>query len=135
MAEMKLEGAQELMRELAKFGPRVEQNASAKGLRKAGQYLNKEFKRAVPKRTGLLRKSLGYKYSRRSRRVYVGLRKNFYYKTLEFGREGGAPLNPFFERVYDQHKAAAAQLIVNETRKAVYYEAGRVYARSARRRR
>ena len=132
---MKLKGAAELLRDLKTFGPRVADQASAKGLRKAGQYLSREFKMAAPRQTGNLRKSIGYKYSRRSRRVYVRLRRNFFYKTLEFGRNGGPPLNPFFERVWKQHSEQAAQLVVDETRKAVYYEAGRMYARSARRRR
>ena len=132
---MKLQGADVLLKEMKAFGPTVSKKASATGVRKAGALLRRKFKAAAPRSSGKLRKSIKMKYSRRSGKVWVGLRENYYYKTLEFGRKGGAPLHPFFERTWNEHKGQAAQLIINETRKALYVEAGKVMARTRTRRR
>ena len=131
---MKLQGADALLKDLKAFGPSVSQKAAKTGVRKAAQYLRREFKREAPRVSGTLRKSIKLKMGRDGK-AWVGLRERYYYKTLEFGRKGGPPLHPFFERVWNQHRGQAAQMIVDETRKAVYVEAGKVYARSRTRRR
>jgi HK97 gp10 family phage protein len=60
----------------------------------------------------------------------VKSKTRFYYKTLEFGREGGPPLHPFFLNAYNSARSETAQKIIEETKKAVYTEAARINRRS-----
>jgi len=131
---MKLNGVTELLKDMKAFGPTVSKKAADVGVRKAAAMLRREFKKAAPKRSGTLRKAIKLKYSRRSGKAWVGLRERYYYKTLEMQSERGAPLHPFFEKTWNRHKNTAADMIVSETRKALYTEAGKVMARSRMRR-
>lgn len=130
-----LNGADVLLKEMKAFGPTVAEKATVTGLRKASRLLAKEFKRSVPnstgRSTGRLRRQIKYKVSRRAKKAWVGLRKGrgetnilYYYKTLEFGRDGGPPLAPFMALAWNDVRASAADLIIEETRKALYVEAG-----------
>ena len=138
---MKLVGADILQKELKAFGPTVGKKGGQKGVRKGAQMLRRELRRAAPKRSGTLRKALQIKVSRRNPIAWVGLRKikgepkgRWYYRTLEFGREGGQPLHPFFEKAAENVSQSVAQTIVSEARKALYEEAGKVLARTRFRR-
>jgi len=141
---MELIGALELEKELKAFGSKVAKRAANSGTRKAAMHLRRAFKAAAPRVTGTLRKSLTYRYYPRSGVALVGLRKTpgdanakirYYYKTLEFGRKGGRPLNPFFAKTWNKNKRKAARIMVKETRIALYEEAGKEFIRSKRRRR
>ena len=157
MAETRMEliGAKQLMADLKKFGPKVAKRAGNKGTRKAAMFLRREFKAAAPKRTGTLRRAIGFKYSVRSGRAWVGLRKTgadtkafgsgaqirYYYKTLEFGRAaskraaGSPPMHKFFERTWERNKRRAASIMIKETQAAVIEEAAVEYFRSKARNR
>jgi HK97 gp10 family phage protein len=131
---MKLEGVEALLKDMRAFGPSVSKKAADQGVKKAGAYLRKQFRAAAPRRSGLLRKSITMKYYRKSGKLWVGLRKNAYYKTLEYGREGTGPMHPFFEKTWNAHRRHAAQMIIKSARRALYEEAGKVYAKSKTRR-
>lgn len=127
---MKLAGIDALLKDMKAFGPTVAKKGADAGVRKAAQMLRKRLRHAAPRKSGVLRKSIGYKYSRRSGKAWVGLRERFYYKTLEMNTAKGAPTHPFFEKTWNAHRKEAAQMIVDEARKALYTEAGKVMARS-----
>lgn len=127
---MELKGAKELADQLKKFGPKVSRKAADKGVRKAALYARREFKAAAPRRSGQLRKAIKFKYSVKSGRAWIGLRERYYYKTLEYGRKGGSPMHPFFARAWRRIRRKVASTIVEETRTALYEEAGLEYIRS-----
>lgn len=132
---MKLNGADVLLKEMKAFGPTVSKKAGDAGVRRAAMFLRREFRRAAPRETGTLRKAIKYKYSRRLGKAWVGLRERYYYKTLEFDSARGQAMRPFMERAWDKDKRGVADLIIRETRKALYVEAGKVAARTRMRRR
>lgn len=132
---MKLVGMDALLKDMKAFGPTVAKKGADVGVRKAAQMLRKKLRHAAPRKSGVLRKSIGYKYSRRTGRAWVGLRERFYYKTLEFDSNRGKALHPFFKKTWEANKREAAQMIVDEARKALYKEAGKVMARSKTRNR
>jgi len=140
---MELQGADFLSKQMKAFGPTVSQAAGKRGVSKAAQLVRREIRKNAPKRTGTLRRSIGYKtYGRKngtSKSAYVGLRKlkneskgRWYYRTLEFPHKRGEPYNPFFQDAWDASKENAAQLIVDATSTALYTEATKVYRRSLR---
>jgi hypothetical protein len=103
------------------------------------------------KRTNKLRQSLrsavGKKPANKGK-AWVGLRKIpgekralSYYATLESGRAGYAskrrgavkgspPMRPFFARTWNAQRGAVGRILVEETGRALAYEAGKAYARS-----
>jgi len=141
---MKLQGADFLSEQMKGFGPTVSQLAAKRGVAKAAQLVRKEMWKRMPKRrTGTLKRSIGYKtYGRKNGTVksaYVGLRKQrgeskgrWYYRTLEFPHERGEAYNPFFQDAWDASKKPAAQLMIDATTAAIYTEATKVYKRSLR---
>jgi len=152
--EMKLIGADELLKNMRIIGPKVSKKASDQGVRAALRLLKRNFKAAAPKRTGELRRSIGMRYYPRSGIGLVGLRKTgadikafgagrakvpYYYKTLEYGRKASnrqgpsPPMAPFFGKVWDRFKGSAAQTIIQEAKVALYAEATKEYQRSLRR--
>ena len=137
---VKLEGAAELQKIFNEFPLTVQAQASKKGLSRAGSRLAALIRREAPKETGDLRKAIGVKRYRGgmvtgglNRKVGAGGNKRvpYYYKTLEFGYPSGrGPYHKFFGRAWSRHRDATARLIVEETKKAIYQEAGKAYARS-----
>ena len=125
----KLEGADELNRLLKQFPENVAKRAKRTGLRKAGARLRTLIRRDAPKESGTLRKSIRVK-SHKNGSVTVGLKERYYYKSLEFRTARGQPLHPFFERSVERHAAVALRIMLDETRDALYREAGKSYARS-----
>ena len=134
-ASMKLEGVEGLLKDLKALGPRAATRAGDTGTRKAAMLLRRRLRNSAPRQSGNLRKAIKYKYYKKSGKAYVGLRERYYYKTLEFGRKGGPPLRPFFEKAWKKSRREVTRVMIEETRKAVYFEAGKVYANSLRRRR
>lgn len=141
---IELVGLNELKRELAKFGPKVEQRARKKGLRRVAVNLRRYFKSQAPKgATGELRKSIKFKVARKRASAWIGLRDRFYYKTLEFGRRehvrGGSlieeqePSHPWFMEAWEVVRSRTRQQLVTELRKALYEEARLEYQRSLKR--
>lgn len=99
-------GVESLIRELKRFGPDVTDLATETGIKKTAAEIRKDFRRAAPRSdadtSGLLKSSIGMKYSKRGRTAWVGLRASrrdakkgrkrgtgarLYYKVLEFGRQ------------------------------------------------
>ena len=133
---IELVGAKELSKQLKEFGPKVSKRAANTGIRKAAMQVRREFKAAAPRgKTGNLRRSIKMKYSPRSGRAWVGLRDRFYYKTLEFDSARGRPLYPFMEKAWNKIRKNVAQMMITETRKALYEEAGKEFIRSKARNR
>jgi len=125
----KLEGAEALQKLLKEFPDKVADRAQKTGLRKAAARLRTLIRRDTPKESGNLRKAIRTKFHRNST-VTVGLKERFYYKTLEMQTKRGEPLHPFFERSVRKHASAALKIMLDETTKALYREAGKAYARS-----
>jgi HK97 gp10 family phage protein len=132
---VKLHGVTELNQLLATFSDNVKRRATDSGLRKAGARLRTAFRRAAPRQSGTLRQSISSRFNKRDGKVYVGLSTRFYYKTLEFATKRGAPLHPFMDAAWKANRENIAQLIIHETTKELYREAGRIYARTKARNR
>lgn len=132
---VKLHGVTELNQLLATFSDNVKRRATDSGLRKAGARLRTAFRRAAPRQSGTLRQSIGSSFNKRDGKVYVGLKTRFFYKTLEFQTKRGAPLHPFMDAAWKSNRDNIAQLIIEETRKELYREAGKIYARTKARNR
>lgn len=153
---IELNGVQLLQKELMRFGPVVAKKGRDTGIRRAAVHMRRELKAAAPRgKTGELKKNIGFKYSRKSGKAWVGLRPRkarkgygtqggvFYYKVLDFGRPdyvrkvrgpmpASGPLRPWFVRAAKAASPEAAQIVIDYTLKGIYQEAGKVYARSKR---
>ena len=145
---MQLVGVQEIKALFAEYPARVVELAARTGLRQSAKVLRNHLRDAAPRRTGKLEQAINYKRARGrnkfSPRYKVGLQKirgdvgkkggpakvRYYYKTLEFQSERGPAMHPFFQATYDAHRRDVAQLIIDETRKAVYSEAGKIHRKT-----
>lgn len=139
-----LDGADILRKQMIDFGPDVSKKAADRGTRKMGTFLARKFRNNAPKQTGHLRSALTSYYSRKTGVAYVGLKKSgkkfagsgakipFYYKTLEFGRQGGRPLHPWFEMTWNRYRRLVSKRIIKETQTALYDEAAKVYQKTLR---
>lgn len=141
---VELQGALELARALEKLPDKIAKRAADRGIRRTAVELRREFRAAAPVRTGHLRSAITYRFSSRTGVAKVGLGQSgkafagrngrrgipFYYKTLEFRTARGPALNPFFLRTWNRVKSNAARRLLKETKEAVFFEAGREYARS-----
>ena len=130
MKEFNVEGIAEV-KELLKALPfnvqrRVQNRGLAKAAGKMRTYLRREA-RAMGG-TGTLAKSIGILRTKGRQRkgfVKVGLTKNYFYKTLELGgftRKGThytEGFHPFFEKTVEKHHKEIAQIIIDETSKAI----------------
>ena len=130
-----------LIKDMYAMGPSVAQKGGQKGVRKAAMQLRKRLRAAAPYKTKTLRRAIQFKHSRRGAVSWVGIKKlrgestaRNYYATLERGRNGGPPLHPFIARTIENSKDEVFRTMVTEARKALYVEAGKVYARSRTRR-
>jgi len=130
MSDFKVEGIPEVNKLLETLPLNVQRRVQNRGLAKAAgkmrTYLRREAR--AMHGTGNLAKSIGIlKTKGRQRKgfVKVGLTKNYYYKTLELGgftRRGKSyskGLHPFFEATVEKHHKEIAQIIIDETAKAV----------------
>ena len=132
---------QALIRDMYAMGPTIAKKGGQVGVKKAAMELRRRLRAGAPKRSGVLRRALQFKHSRRAAVSWVGIKKirgeskaRNYYATLERGREGSAPFHPFIERTINNSKNDLFKIMVSEARKALYVEAGKVYARSKTRR-
>ena len=150
----KLDGVDFLQEQMKRFGPEVTRRAGDQGTRKAARFLARSLRNATPRGpTGLFRRSIGFKYYRRTGWAKVGLRKPktesklaFYYKTLEYGRspyrkrgrkggayfnyDGSSAMKPFFGRTVSRLAPAVSQKMIDETTEALFTEAVKVYQRN-----
>ncbi len=160
---IELIGAESLIRELKRFGPDVTDLATETGIKKTAAQVRKDFRAAAPRSdapsSGMLKSSIGSKYSRKGRTAWVGLRASrrdakrgkkrgsadrLYYKVLEFGRQpytnangysyrgNPRPLNPFMKKTFGRNVTKYANMIVRESEKAVYASALKVKTRQQR---
>ena len=124
-----LQGGKELAALLKDLPAKLQTKVTKTGLRKAANRTRSVLRRAAPKVSGELRRSIVVKVGKRGK-AWVGLRKNYFYKTLEFDSARGPALAPFFLEAWNAHENEIAQMLVDETRKALYQEAGRIHARA-----
>lgn len=132
---MKLVGLQGLKKDFEEMPDAVAGRAADKGIREAAMFLRGRFKRAAPRRSGELRKSIKMKYSRKSKKAWVGLRRNQFYKTLEFASARGPAMHPFFKATYERNKVKAANIVVRAASLALEFERTKMLARSRARKR
>jgi hypothetical protein len=164
MAKVEIFGIDALREELKAFPAKFQTTVVNKGVRKASATLRTALRRAAYaaplakgyKRTNKLRYSLRAYVGKKAQtkgKAWVGLKRLpgpktrtlSYYKTLEFGRnaytskkrgtvKGSPPLRPFFDRGWNASKINVGRILVDETRKALAYEAGKALGRSKGRR-
>lgn len=137
-----LKGAKELTAFLKAAPAQVAAKAGRQGVTKSAARLRTLIRRAAPRKSGTLRKSIMSKVSRRSPIAWVGLKTRHYYKTLEFGRKphkrkgrpvAGSPQMAryaFFKKAVAAHAGAIMQMTIDSTRTALFKEAGRLIART-----
>lgn len=154
--DIQIIGADFLAKELMKFGPVVAKRGRDVGIREACKYMRRELKKDAPTgKTYLLKRNIGYKYSRKAGKGWVGLKPQkkykgsgtkgglFYYKTLDLGRPqytrpvrgnqpATGPMNPWFVASARRASNESAQIIIDRTLKGIYEESGKVRARSKR---
>lgn len=121
MADLKLEGIEDLIAEVEKLGAkgsRIENQA----LREAGEIVRQAIKQEAPQRTGTLKKSIetsGVKTKDGVKHVEVGPDKEGWYgKFVEFGTVK-MKANPFMARGYENSKDWAVDKIAEELRKGL----------------
>lgn len=140
VAKLELVGGKELAKLLQELPADIARRARRRGVRRAALKLRNKLRRDAPE-SGLdtsgrgkdptLRKSI--KHKNRKVKSYVGLATRFYYETLDLQSARGAPLAPWFEKSAERHAPEAGRLIVDETNKAIAFEAGKAYRRSLER--
>ena len=121
MADMKLEGMDELLAEverLGKAGNRIENKA----LREAGDAVKTSIQNETPTRSGKLKASISVSRVKTKggiKQVEVGPGPDGYYgKFLEFGTVKMKG-NPFMSRGYETSKGEAERIIEEEIRKGL----------------
>ncbi len=129
MAAVEVLGLKELKIQLDKFPDKVKNRVAKRGISKAAAKLRTFIRRAAPKISGELRRSIGVGRAKRYPAAWVGLRRNFFYKRLEFDYE---EIHAFFLDAVDAHKSEILQMIIEETKKAMFEEAGKIYAKTLR---
>lgn len=162
-AKVEIHGLAALREQLKEFPAKLQARAINTGVRKAATQLRTAMRRAAYaaplakgyKRTNKLRQSLrsavGKKGANKGR-AWVGLKKIpgqkqalSYYSTLEFGRnayagkrrgavKGSPPMRPFFARTWTAQRGRIGAVLVEETGRALAYEAGKAYGKSKGRR-
>lgn len=121
MANMKLEGMENLLNEIDKLGQkgsRIENTA----LKEAGNIVKESIVKEVPVRTGKLKENItvsNVKSKDGVKKVEVGPGKDEYYAAfLEFGTTN-MDANPFISRGYENSKEEAEKVIVEEIKKGL----------------
>ncbi|SKC57695.1 phage protein, HK97 gp10 family [Maledivibacter halophilus] len=113
MADMKVEGMENLLAEIEKLGQKGSRIEN-KALREAGDVVKESIKKEVPVRTGKLKQSITasrVKTKDGVKRVEVGPDKDGYYgKFVEFGTVK-MKANPFMSRGYETSKEEAMEAI------------------------
>ena len=142
-ASIQLKGVEELNKLLTAYPYKVALTAQKRGLTRGAARLRTYFRAEMPRATGTLRKSVGYKTVKGSKgsKVIVGLNTRFYYKTLEFGRKAHSrkgkpvaatpPMHPLgFSKVWYSQREGIAQLIIDEAKRALYQEAANIHSKT-----
>lgn len=163
MATVSIDGLEALRRELRKFPEAVQAQAAAKGMGKAAGKLRTALRRAAYakvapgyKRKNRLRQAIRSAIGKRPQykgKAWVALkpipgekRARDYYKVLEAGRKpyrkrstgrkvaGSPPMKPFWNQTVRANAAATLRIMLDETRKAIAFAAGKAYGRARGRR-
>ncbi|MFU0800202.1 MAG: HK97 gp10 family phage protein [Xylanivirga thermophila] len=121
MANMKLEGMENLLNELDKLGQKGSRIEN-KALKEAGNIVKESIVKEVPVRTGKLKENItvsNVKSKDGVKKVEVGPGKDEYYAAfLEFGTTN-MNANPFISRGYENSKEEAEKVIVEEIKKGL----------------
>jgi hypothetical protein len=145
-ASIKLVGVEELKKLLEDYPAKVTLTAQKRGLTRGAARLRTAFRHAMPRgKTGRLKKSIKYQTVKGSRgsKIIVGLTTNQFYRVLEDGRKpykrksrgnmiykGSAPMrDTHFDAVWHSQRAGVAQLIIDETKRALFQEANKIHSR------
>lgn len=134
---LRLAGAKELKALMKEMGPNIAKRGGVIGTRKGALLLRRKLKQASPYVTGALSKDWSYKKIRYRGGDTVGyrvkLKKLHYYSTLELGnRKVPYPTHPFFVAAVERVSKQVLATIISETEKGMFYEAGRIYAKTKR---
>ena len=113
MADMKLEGMENLLNEIEKLG-KTGSRMENKALREAGDVVKEAIQKETPIRSGKLKESITVsrvKNKDGAKRVEVGPNKDvFYSRFVEFGTVK-MKANPFMARGYETSKDSAMETI------------------------
>jgi hypothetical protein len=163
MARVSISGLEQLKAELRKFPDAIQARAVQTGVRKAAGKLRTALRRAAYakvakgyKRKNRLRQAIRSAVGKRPQykgKAWVGLKAvpgerqtRHYYKVLEAGRKAyrrrsnGAQyaaspaMKPFWQKTVRANSSATLRILIDETLKAIAYEAGKAFGRSKGRR-
>ena len=143
MAEFTIKGIPELEAVFKKLPQSTSTRVRKTAITKTAGRFRTLLRRDAPRISGMLRKSIGVKKSRRFPAAWIGLKLKtkgkqggkgirYYYKVLDMQSKRGAPIKPWFFQSADRHIPGLERLLVAETKKAVVYEAGKAFARQRR---
>ena len=133
-----LKGGKELEKALLELSPNLQKRIRKRGMTKAAARMRTLLRRDAPRRSGKLRKSINvdrkknrWRKNKNSIVAYVGLASKYYYKLLDLpGVTVKGRRRPWILASMKRHSPEVADLLVKETRLALYNEAGKIYARS-----
>lgn len=138
-----LKGADDLLAALRELPMISETKVMRRGLSRGAARLRTYIKRTLPRVTGELIKSVGIKRLKgRQLKYKVGLLRNQYYRTLDIGRKpytrNGNPVAGTpklhsqglgIERAWKVHREEIANLIIEEAKKELAKEVGRLFVK------
>jgi len=128
---IEITGFNDLKKILEQYPKKVEKRVAKVGLSKAASRLRTYARRAAPKQSGLLRRSLRIGRSRRYPAVWVYFRwpgpdnRESYFGQVEREQQ-------FFKETLTRHRVEIMKIIEDEAINALYKEAGIAYAKSKR---
>ncbi len=121
VADMKLEGMENLLSEIEKLG-KIGSRIENKALREAGDVVKEAIQKETPIRSGKLKESINVsrvKNKDGAKRVEVGPNKDvFYSRFVEFGTVK-MKANPFMARGYEVSKENAMETIEKNLKKGL----------------
>lgn len=129
MATVTITGAKELQAKLAKLPKKVANKIQRQGIRKGAKIIQEEARRLVPRKSGLLRKSIKVRVPKKKRRgeIIISVQtgslgdfkgKSFYGAFVEYGTSKMAA-RPFMRPAADNKKQAATDAIVQSIREGI----------------
>lgn len=130
-------GLQDVVKRLESLPQKLQKTVIRRSFRKVGRQLLRAIKSRAPRSRmsrgpDTLAKSMGISLSRKHAGAWVGLKKNYYYKTLDLSSMRGAPLNPWFANAWQANRAHVKRAILRQISLDIQFEAGKNYAKSRR---
>lgn len=118
-ALFRLEGTEQLARNLKEAERRVLTKGLRAALTRAGEPVRDEAERRAPRRSGKLARNIMLEWQGRRRRVAVGPHKDAYYGEFQERGTSRHPAQPFLRPALDSKKEEAFEIMARELGKAL----------------